>query len=441
MASADKKPSSSRLETLPNKLLRDIFEMAYDRDMLDMNVTSTARPICKRLWPFQRDELFKDVRLTCYAELADFARAIVGISELGARVKRLWVVIEPLEICDQGVMIEFPFPQERFPASLLQRCLQALNYVEKVDLYQCSEVARQVLNLAATEANFLPNLRKLALDTSLGFTDDPFHSTHLSGLANLPRLTSFTFYLRQTASCERSVVGPPLPPFEALTKFAIRGPVRHIRSFLTFLEHLVNLEEIDLSDCSEYPNLPPPPPLATGLSHLPNPSKLQDLEFQSPETTPAASAAFFTNLARFTSLRLLVVNGLGLDSIVISPLFYTSLRAISIEIVAFGQWLDGVEASNLIDLISAPRHPTLYRIVLGEIDGPFDDDEQWTFDMDTSDINKLLDVADVWDVEVVGLAIDNFYKMIGSDSEGDDAGDGEKGLNLDDDPNDDSSGE
>ncbi|GAA6004983.1 hypothetical protein JCM10207_008469 [Rhodosporidiobolus poonsookiae] len=410
MDSTDTKPSSSRLETLPNEVLRDIFEMAYSRDDLNMNLTSTARPLSKRLWPFQRDELFKDVRLTCYAELASFARAVVGTSELGALVKRLWLDIEPLEICGQGVKIEFPFPQARFPAKLLPTGLKALKHLGKLTLHDCSEVIREFFEAAATNVDFLPHLSDLDLDSTFSFTDDPFHSNHLHVLSTFTHLDALSMYVRETASCILPSEVSPMPPLPNITRLSVQAPVKRTPSFLCLLEQLVNLELLELGDFSEYHNLPTPPLLATVLSHLPNPANLFALKYKSRERTTASSVAFFVALARFTDLRHLSIDGAGPGGVVLTTEFWTALRTLPIEFLVLGECLRGLTDQGLNDFVSAPP-PTLETVFLYQ-PAVQPNAPVWLDDLTPDGIVEAVEIADCEGIDLRGPAVDAALALV-----------------------------
>ncbi|GAA6004978.1 hypothetical protein JCM10207_008468 [Rhodosporidiobolus poonsookiae] len=407
MDSTDTKPSSSRLETLPNELLRDVFEMAYDRDDLDMTLASTPRPISKRSLPFQHYQLFADVRLTTYKQLASFARAVVDTQELEKMIKRLWVDIEPEDICVQGVKIESSFPDSLFPANLLARLLQTLTHLKKLTLQDYSEVVRRVLSLPLTITDFLPCLSELELDSTFDFTNDPFETDHLRALSMFPRLETLSIFVNRAANGLNPSTPPtgPLPPLPSVLSFTTRGPFNRASNVVHLVSQLVNLKALDLSSENPYPEVPSPAtPLAMVLLHLLNPAALRILIFESAEANDWASDAFFVFLAEFPNLVNLLIDGLVPEGIILSPRFYETILSLPLRRLELGAHLGGLNLADLIRLVETPhrklRHLTLAQRV--------DDDGLggWYEGFGTEDVDELVEVAREWGVRVDGTAVE-----------------------------------
>ena len=249
---------------LSNEILSTIFAFACE---LGGNRPSTRKPICRRLLPFQRAQLYRRVQLRSYKALTSFRDTVTGSSSIAGSVRHLYI-----EAGDDSRNIEaddedaFNAASERRRLRLRSDCddrkivtpvdfaalVPSLNRLESLETLALDEQLLDVVFLDQEASRSLSSLQDVECARQEGrlVPDECDAGRWVQRLSCLPRLANLT--LRQWCIDRPIVPAMPAPPsFPYLTRLVLQaGPTSAQPSWIgPALDKMApNLVELELED-------------------------------------------------------------------------------------------------------------------------------------------------------------------------------------------------
>jgi len=360
-------PGRDYFSSLPHEIILCVLEMVdSQRPLLPV--------VNKRLLPFNRHELYREVRLRSQDQLALFVRTLQSNPGLGLYVKSF--AFEELRSYwsrreDEEVQVDL--------ASLTQ-ALATLSDVEVLSVDGPSDIIRAVFSF---DKSSLLKLSQISLKSDFAGFEDPFDLGHFASLASCPALNNLSIVMKAESGRYRKLPPPRSPPddtypeisFPSVQSLAIEGPLTSYFSTHRFIARF-NPIHLTIFDKSEVV------PLASLVSTVQNPQLVQTLSIGYGKATSSLG----NKLRAFSNLASLALVDMEIETE--ANLFLDSLRILPLHTLTLGlnTYFDKDE---LISFISdSTRHPTLETLVLNTVkakEGTYINIDDWRSDQYETD--------------------------------------------------------
>ncbi|GAA5962508.1 hypothetical protein JCM3765_003710 [Sporobolomyces pararoseus] len=340
------------LSRLPPELIQTIFDQFESRDRALVN------PLSKRFVPFQQLRLYRTVSLSSYDQLDKLCYTAKTTQGLMDKLVSFEVNILPQSDDRSNLNPETEEEDPLVPTSEeVKTLLSTLDNVSSVEVRGSSRLAALLLS-SEVSIKYLPKLVDLGIASTLSDFDDPFHPAFYSSLVSYTELEEFSLFVwRNHQSIRLSTKPLPdiYPSRMSIFSVSLYGPLSSsatsVNALLTSFGYLGMLDLADYSPTSRMYDL---------LDALDCPEGLVFLCLKRFSTEgPPPQGSIVDRLTKFTSLDRLVLAG---SSAPVSSEFYSALRALPLEDIAFGLEAD-VDLEKLAKVISGPqKHASLRRI-------------------------------------------------------------------------------
>ncbi|GAA5821957.1 hypothetical protein JCM11251_004795 [Rhodosporidiobolus azoricus] len=370
------------LLTLPQETLVHICEGLKGRSTNGKPLSALKNPVCKALLPAACSALYSYVYLNSFDDILLFARTVREHPGLGAEVRILYVSVEWsfAGSIEQPVKLEQEAP-DTLSARLVRNMLSRLVNLEQLIVTGVSVIAQAALEMG--KAGHFEQLFNLNLHSTFECWE-PFNPSHFARLHHFPSLRIVSVNWDVTSV---SLSGP-LPLTAALT---------HV------LQAFPSLLQLNLEDTIDAPTQTW---AATFLSHVPNPSLLEDFSFHrhdygywnDPRVLRDGTGSYTRGnditafIAKCTSLTSLSLGGLGLAPL--THKFYSAIAPLPLETLQFSLHMRGVATTHLSHVIQqkkpAVKHLLLDHIKNDKVEGVY---PEWTWDFTPDSLKELIELA------------------------------------------------
>ncbi|GAA6029841.1 hypothetical protein JCM8097_001074 [Rhodosporidiobolus ruineniae] len=348
-----KRPDKAdHLSCLPPELIRRIFDLAYEDDIL-------PGPLSKALLPFHLELVYDRVALDCYGCLKRFIKHVLAHPDRGKLVKHFRLSVK------NGLLQELVEPVPPSNTSLT-KLFAALPNLLGLELVGDTPVVALVLKPFFAKQH-LRLLAELTIDAPFFRSSRPFHPSNFTALRFYPSLTLFDLEVdRPEDQPLRAITALPslssTQHFGRLTSLRLSSTHLDGKSVEAILRSCLNLEDLALSDGSGEADV------FKLVEVLPEPERLETLtlcrcyEEEGSDDTPLADIVPF--LHRTPNLKWL--NLLG--RVDLSSSFFACLHDLpSLKHLEIGPQSLLFPSALLDFLTSDRRHPSLSMLTLDNI--------------------------------------------------------------------------